>query len=109
MAFREPAINFIPGSNVTIATVDNTTLQAVDVTIAASSGATATDANCWMPLTTVTALTSAWFPLFDSSGDLVLDTDGNLIPTLLTFTGVSHDELVFDADDSLIPTFVPTA
>lgn len=76
MALNRPNINFIEGANVTIATADNSGLEAVDVTISSvSGGATPSDTSVWMPLTTTVG------------GDdvLVFDADHSLIPTLIPF------------------------
>jgi len=72
MALREPGINFIAGSGVTITTADNTTLHVVDVTIAAATGDPSTDTKVWMPLTTTVGTDDV----------LVFDASHQLIPTL---------------------------
>lgn len=97
-------------THVPVVTIDAkgrvTALSSVAITAGSDPSA---DTLVWMPTTTTTSVETAWFPLFDSDGSLVLDADGNIIPTMLTFTGVSHNELVYDDSDSLIPTLVPAS
>ncbi len=119
MALARPGINFIPSPPVTVATADNPTLEAVDVTV----GAAVTEAYITTSdVTTLNATTAkhGFLKKLDNDATHYMDGTGawSTPPSAggpsstsvwmpLTTTVSGTPQLVWSGTDSLIPTYGP--